>query len=194
MKTLPPLFIFVLFAFTSFSQGLEIYIDATTGKSTFVSGKDTLEKPQVKRGESIDLYLLNYNNYLYEIEIEESQRQTVYATGMDTSQLSGLSKSPGGGSALDLMSVIMNPAWPGMNPLAQGQLSFLGGLLLRVQRICRRRTGSPRAASAGGPGVQIRRGFGRAGPDREQPAGYPAGRRTPRQCQSHPVDGHRGDP
>lgn len=129
MKTLPPLFIFVLFAFTSFSQGLEIYIDATTGKSTFVSGKDTLEKPQVKRGESIDLYLLNYNNYLYEIEIEESQRQTVYATGMDTSQLSGLSKSPGGGSALDLMSVIMNPAGLlGMNPLAQGQLSFLGGL------------------------------------------------------------------
>ena len=130
MKTPTLLFTLILFTNTAWSQGLEIYIDAATGKSTFVSGRDTIDKPQVKRGESIDLYLINYNNYLYEVEIEESQRQTVYySTGMDTSQLSGLSKSPGGGSAFDLMSVIMNPTGLlGMGSLAQGQLSLLGGL------------------------------------------------------------------
>lgn len=130
MKTLPSFIISLLFCTPAFSQGLEIYIDAATGKSTFISGRDTLKEPQVKRGEPIDVYLLNYNNYLYEIEIEESQRQTMYySTGLDTSQVSGLAKGPGGGSAFDLMSVIMNPAGLlGMNPFAQGQLSFLGDL------------------------------------------------------------------
>lgn len=130
MKTFTTIFTLFLFATLSFSQGLEIYVDAATGKNTFVSGKDTLDKPVIKRGESIDLYVLNYNNYLYEIEIEESLRQTSYfSTGIDTTQISGLSPSSAGNTAFDLMSIIMNPAGlMGMNPLAQGQLSLLGGL------------------------------------------------------------------
>lgn len=130
MKTILTVFTLFLSASISFSQGLDIYIDAATGKNIFVCGKDTLAKPAVKRGETINLYLLNYNNYLYDIEIEESLRQTSYfSTAIDTSQFSAMAPSSAGNTTFDLMSIIMNPAGlMGMNPLAQGQLSMLGNL------------------------------------------------------------------
>ncbi|MBK8491848.1 MAG: hypothetical protein IPL49_13410 [Saprospirales bacterium] len=131
MKTLLSFLVFIFLFFSSYSQSLKIYVDAASGKTSYVCGKDTLEKPVVKRGETINLYLSNFNNYLYEVEIEESQKQTTYfSTGVDTSQLgSNLAKSPGGSSAFDLISTIMNPSGLlGLNQLAGGQLSFLGGM------------------------------------------------------------------
>jgi hypothetical protein len=113
-----------------FSQGLQIYLDAGKGKTVYVSGKDTLSRPSVKRGEPIILYLVNYNNYLYEVEVEELQQQVTYfSTGIDTSQTGFMAKSAGGGSAFDLISTIMNPAGlMGLGSLAGGQLSLLGRL------------------------------------------------------------------
>ena len=132
MKILPFLLLLQILAFSAYSQGLNIYIDGASGKTTYVCGKDTLEKPVVKRGEAINLYLRNYNNYLYDVEVEESQVQTTYfSTGMDTSQFgSNLSKSAGN-SAFSLISTIMNPSGLlGLGNLAGGQLSFLSGLPL----------------------------------------------------------------
>lgn len=112
------------------SQGLQIYLDAGKGKTIYVSGKDTLSRPSVKRGEPITLHLVNYNNYLYEVEVEELQQQVTYfSTGIDTSQTGFAAKSAGGGSAFDLISTIMNPSGlMGLGSLASGQLSLLGGL------------------------------------------------------------------
>jgi hypothetical protein len=114
------------------AQGLDIYLDATKGKTVYVSGKDTLSRPVVKRGQDITLHLVNFNNYLYEVEVDELQRQiTYFSTGIDTSSVGGLAKSPGGGggSAFDLISTIMNPSGLlGLGQLAGGQLSMLGGL------------------------------------------------------------------
>ena len=127
----PSLYCLLLFISASglHAQGLEIYLDAFKGKTVFVSGKDTLSRPLVKRGEPITLHLLNYNNYLYEVEIEESQRQVTYfSTGIDTSQTGNLAKSAGN-SGLDLIGAIMNPSGLlGLGQLASGQLSFLGGM------------------------------------------------------------------
>ncbi|MCB9283501.1 MAG: hypothetical protein H6563_05450 [Lewinellaceae bacterium] len=130
MKILPFLLFLQLLAVAAYSQGLNIYIDAASGKTKYVCGKDTLEKPVVKRGEAINLFLSNYNNYLYDVEVEESQVQTSYfSTGIDTSQFgSSLSKSAGN-SAFSLISTIMNPSGLlGLGQLAGGQLSFLSGL------------------------------------------------------------------
>jgi len=130
MKILLPALILICAVSSSYSQALQIYIDAASGKTTYVSGKDTLQKPLVKRGEPINLYLENFNNYLYEVEIDEKQVQTTYySTGVDTSQMgSGLAKSAGN-SAFSMISTIMNPSGLlGLSSLAQGQLSFLGGM------------------------------------------------------------------
>lgn len=129
MKILFSLPLLCALNFSLFAQGLQIYLDAGRGKTVFVSGKDTLSKPVVKRGENVTLHLVNYNNYLYEVEVEELQKQVTYfSTGIDTSQTGPMAKSAGG-SGLDLISTIMNPSGlMGLGSLATGQLSLLGGL------------------------------------------------------------------
>lgn len=130
MKTPFILFLLLFLSASLSSQGLQIYLDAGKGKTVYVSGKDTLSRPSVKRGEPITLHLVNYNNYLYEVEVEELQQQVTYfSTGIDTTQSGPLAKSAGGGSAFDLISTIMNPSGLlGLGSLASGQLSLLGGL------------------------------------------------------------------
>lgn len=124
------IFLFFLAAAGLPAQGLHIYLDASKGTSTFVSGKDTLSKPEVKRGETITLHLLNFNNYLYEVEVEESQRQVTYfSTGIDTTNAGGIQSKSAGNNAFDLISTIMNPSGLlGLGQLATGQLSMISGL------------------------------------------------------------------
>ena len=129
-----PLFTLLLGISTSgFSQSLDVFIDVTGNKVTFVSGLDTIKQPVVKRGEPITIHLQNYNNYLYDVKIEEAQQQLVFqSSGIDTSQvlsMAGSGRSSEGGSSLDFFSILGGTSGMlGLDMLAMEQLPMIGGL------------------------------------------------------------------
>jgi hypothetical protein len=121
----------ILATSTVFSQPLDIIIDITKNKVTYIADQDTIKQPVVKRGEAITVHLVNYNNYLYDVEIQESQSQTFYqSTGMDTSQMFNIGDgSSGSGSAMNIFSMFTGASGMfGLDMLAQGQLPLIGGL------------------------------------------------------------------
>ncbi|MCB0618796.1 MAG: hypothetical protein KDC43_12425 [Saprospiraceae bacterium] len=116
-----------------FSQDLHIYYNAQTEQTAYVIGGDTISQPRVKRGDNIYLHLINYNNYLYDVEIRESQQQVLYSSNLDTTQLyslqGGEGGSSGGGGALSMLSLFSGTSgMMGFGGLINGQLGIIDGI------------------------------------------------------------------
>jgi hypothetical protein len=142
MRTCLALLLFLLSAFALQAQQLDIFLDATNGNIVYVSNGDTLEQPQVKRGRPIKLHLRNFNNYLYDIEVKETQRQLVFQSpignALDTGQMLGLGGGSAGGGAgggvnpLDIIGMFSGAGGLfGLDMLAQQQIPLIGGLNFR---------------------------------------------------------------
>lgn len=100
---LTPMLLFgLILPFLSFSQDLKIVYDAETGKMRYFNKMGEINKPIIKKGGSIVFTIENYNNYLYEVEFEETHETFSLAEGQ------GLL---GGLEVLDLPSFINTPGF-----------------------------------------------------------------------------------
>lgn len=62
------------------AQDLHIHFDASTDEVYFMKDGKTIPHPQVKRGQQIWVHVMNYNNYLYEVELEVEEKKNIVAT------------------------------------------------------------------------------------------------------------------
>ena len=67
------------------SQGLIIEYDHEKNQLKYYQGDKEINGPVVKSGQKIELRVINYNNYLYEVDIEEQQNER--KIGLDQSFL-----------------------------------------------------------------------------------------------------------
>ncbi|MEZ4959308.1 MAG: hypothetical protein R2830_05785 [Saprospiraceae bacterium] len=65
----------------SFSQNLNIVYDAQSGKLNYFQDGVEVSKPNVKKGDLITLRIENYNNYLYDVNIEEKHLENKIGNG-----------------------------------------------------------------------------------------------------------------
>jgi hypothetical protein len=97
----------LLTTYPVFSQDLHIYLDAHTEQIVYVSGKDTLDRPRVKMGDQVYIHLINYNNYLYDVEIDLEGVVDRYRSPVDTLGLGlGNAKHPEEGTGTGLFSML----------------------------------------------------------------------------------------
>lgn len=76
-----------------FSQDLHIHYDAQTEEIKYLIGGQEVRQPKVKKGSNVFLHIDNYNNYLYDVEIEVNDK--MYEIGDNSQNLLG-ALSPGG--------------------------------------------------------------------------------------------------
>ena len=80
--------VFLFFGFSLAGQSLKIYYDAEADSISYVrDGKLTI-KPKVRRGNPIELHILNYNNYLYKATVKAEQAapksSSVFSGGLNS--------------------------------------------------------------------------------------------------------------
>lgn len=68
--------ILCLAAATLFSQELKIVCNIEAGTMKFFKGKTEVFDPQIKKGQVLALEVLDFNNYIYEVEITETIEKT----------------------------------------------------------------------------------------------------------------------
>lgn len=104
MKNYTQLTLIVLFGLIlpifSFSQDLKIVYDAETGSMNYFQNGEKINKPIIKKGGLILFKIENYNNYLYDVDFQETHETFKVAQG------SGLL---GGVEGLGSLENILNP-------------------------------------------------------------------------------------
>lgn len=96
------------------AQDLHIYYDAHTDSSYYKINGRSVSKPQVKKGQQVVVHVENYNNYLYNLELQWQNQRAGYAAASglgyagqeDGGGLNPLSLLLGGGSPLDVLSMV----------------------------------------------------------------------------------------
>lgn len=96
------------------AQDLHIYYDAYTDSTHYKIDGRAVSKPHVRKGQQVVVHVENYNNYLYNLELQWQNRQAGYAaaSGLSyTGQESGGGVNPlslllGGSSPLDMLSMV----------------------------------------------------------------------------------------
>lgn len=80
-------------------QDLHVYYDVQTQTPRYLIG-DTLQvdRPYVRRGNSVILHIENYNNYIYDVVIEQESQQFSIPAGNSPSSLTSLFPTLGGGA------------------------------------------------------------------------------------------------
>lgn len=92
---------FVSYSLCSYSQQLHIYYDATTDSVRYEQDGKTVKNPTIKKGKKIELHVINYNDYLYDLSIKVEQEEIKIPSG----GLGSMLKMNGSGDALNsLMS------------------------------------------------------------------------------------------
>ena len=110
------LLVYSLFLFPGFliSQTI-IEIDIESNQTRYIRDGEIVDKAIVKNGETAELVVLNYNNYLYDVEIEKVYRKhnTPNAQGLTEFSLAGVSDLFGGN--------ILPPSLPNLDPSGKGE-------------------------------------------------------------------------
>ncbi len=115
------LFVYGLFAIPLQAQELHVYYNLFNDSLTFKMDGKVLEDPKLKNGQEIELHLTEFNNFLYDIELEIKQEDSQQSSGiMEVAQFAGLgpglpgmglgiggerSKSSGGMGLMSLMDM-----------------------------------------------------------------------------------------
>lgn len=97
-----------------FAQDLHVYYDAYTDSTHYKINGRSVSKPHVKKGQQVVVHVENYNNYLYNLELQWQNRRAGYAEASGLSyagQADGGGVNPlslllGGGSPLDVLSMM----------------------------------------------------------------------------------------
>ena len=88
---------FLSYSLCSFSQQLHIYYDAITDSVRYVQDGKEVINPTIKKGKKIELHVINYNDYLYDLSIKIEQEEIKIPSG----GLGSMMKVNGGGDALN---------------------------------------------------------------------------------------------
>ncbi len=92
-----------LFLFASLSaQDLHIYYDAQKSTVRYESDGKVIKSPKVKKEANIFLHIENYNNYLYDLEVQANNQILQIPKGSGMSNIMGL--IGGGANPMDLLS------------------------------------------------------------------------------------------
>lgn len=75
--------LFLLLPFFSFSQSLHIVYDAQSGNLSYFEDGIEINSPMVKKGQKITLKVVNYNNYLYQLNIKEVHEEKRLSSNTD---------------------------------------------------------------------------------------------------------------
>ncbi len=75
MKRLSLLIVILLPILHLGAQDLHIYYDVMTQTPRYVVDSQEVKRPYVRRGANVILHLENYNNYLYDVVIEQENRE-----------------------------------------------------------------------------------------------------------------------
>ncbi len=105
MKHLTLFILVILFSGILSAQDLHIYYDMQTQTPRYMLG-DTLQvdRPYVRRGANVILHIENYNNYLYDVVIEQESQQFNIPSNTSASSLTSIFPTLGKG-ATDFMSL-----------------------------------------------------------------------------------------
>lgn len=115
----------VWFPFANYAQDLHIYLDARTDRENtlvYVLDGDTLNKPRVKQGRQIFFHVLNYNNYLYDLEISASPKEIAFTGGMPFNIADLLNTATGGSANTGVLSLQGGAGLPGLPDLLSTNL------------------------------------------------------------------------
>lgn len=107
----------VWFPFTINAQDLHIYLDAREGRENslvYILEGDTLTKPKVRQGRQIFFHVLNYNNYLYDLEISSSPEEIAFSGGMPFN-ITDLLGAATGSAGTGVLSLQGNAGFPGFS-------------------------------------------------------------------------------
>lgn len=64
-----------------FAQDLHIYFDAFRDSVYYVQNGKSVDRPSVRKGNSVVLHVTNYNNYLYDLAVQSEESLTTIAEG-----------------------------------------------------------------------------------------------------------------
>ena len=67
------------------AQDLHIYYDTQTESLKYVSGGTEILQPEVAKGSNVFLHIQNYNNYLYEVEVEANDIKIIVPSNTEDS-------------------------------------------------------------------------------------------------------------
>lgn len=106
MKSLIASLCLCFLCYSAFSQDLHIHYDVQTEHIKYISDDKVIKRPTVKKGSNIFVHVENYNNYLYEVNIESSGNAFSSALGFNSFSSNGLLPSLGQGfSPLSLLGL-----------------------------------------------------------------------------------------
>jgi len=71
------------------AQDLHIHYDVQSDDIQYILDKKEVQQPSVRAGQMIYLHIDNYNNYLYEIEVQANSEQTAVAGAMESNLFGG---------------------------------------------------------------------------------------------------------
>jgi len=104
MKTILILALFMFIAFSMEGQGLKIQYDVQADSISYFRDGLPVSRAKARKGELVTLQVTNYNNYLYEITVEEDNEEARVAPVMGGNFSSFLSGPGGGASPLSMLS------------------------------------------------------------------------------------------
>lgn len=94
------LIVFLIFFSTPFvAQDLHIYYDLQTQTPRYVVDSQEIKRPYVRHGANVILHLENYNNYLYDVVIEQKNSEILLPSSVTPSALSSIFPTLGKNSA-----------------------------------------------------------------------------------------------
>lgn len=128
----------ILFALRSQAQDLHAYYDVLADTVSFVKNGKVVTQPEVKRGSQVIVHILNYNNYLYDLEIEVEEKQIQLNRGTQDNSMA-LGDASSGSSMLGLIlgGTGMGMGIPGfasISGLIDGQMGFASTTLSETQK------------------------------------------------------------
>ncbi len=96
---------FCITTFISSAQDLHIYYDAQNNKTRYEYGGKIVSKPKVRKGGNVFVHVENFNNYLYQLEVETKKKDIQIAnSGFTPFSTFGIGGSMGTGGPIEQAS------------------------------------------------------------------------------------------
>jgi hypothetical protein len=124
----------LLWAGTLPAQDLHLYVDVFTDSVYFMRDGKPVAKPEVKRGHQVVVHLMNYNNYLYEANMDVEDETILMADRNG----GGMASAGGGGSNSSPLSMLFGgagfPKLPFLDGLEEGGMGFASSSEMKARK------------------------------------------------------------
>ncbi len=116
------------------AQDLHLYVDVFTDSVYFMRDGKTVVKPEVKRGHQVIVHLMNYNNYLYEANMDVEDESILMADRNG----GGMASAGGGGGNSSPLSLLFGgagfPKLPFLDGLDAGGMGFASSSDMKARK------------------------------------------------------------